>query len=238
MILWNIKRRLSSISRRATPDRDFIIALGKTLKDKGYVRTSRFQGVMFSWKRAATVLSLLGGLLVGTGTYAYVSPEVLPDSPLYGLRSTIEKVEFKVARTPAAKEKIQLKHLRRHLQEQQKLADRNYALALAHTEVLVRDLSETVKSMDRLEIPSQDEADEENMKAEEEAEARAMVAMDQEVLAELANDHKELTEDEVKIFHRVLRDQVKRTDEHVESLQELRRRDQQPNLIKRILRTQ
>lgn len=231
MILWNMKRRLSSISRQAKPDREFVISLQKMLGEKGYLRPARSQVLLFSWRRAAVFFSLAGSLLVGTGTYAYVSPDVLPDHPLYGLRTTIEQAELTVARNPEAKAKVQLKQLRRHLQEERLLADRNQPLALAHTSVVLNDLSDTVKAMPIASSSTEDGAD--DIQAEEEADARATVAMDRQALEEMADDQKDLSADEAKIFNRVLKDQVDRTDEHVQSLEKLREGDQNSPFVKR-----
>jgi len=186
MILWSIKNRLSSISRRAAPDRGFVLSLRNKLQEAGYVETPRFTLWKMSWKRAAVSFSILLSVGFGaTATYAYESPDVLPDHPLYGLRVAMENVELKAASTPEAKENVRLKQLSRHLRDTKNLALAEKPLVVEQTKTVLNELSTEIANETAISADAgSDQSDQEDY-------LRATVATDKQDLADIADEQKD-----------------------------------------------
>ena len=124
------------IRKAARPSKEFRAALWQKLEQKIIeipkqnlapmkigVRNDSIGLPFMLWRvpamRYATVaMSLVLALGVGTGAYAYSSPEVNEAHPLYGLKKEIEKIEERVvARTPERKAIFQAKQMQRRLAE-------------------------------------------------------------------------------------------------------------------------
>jgi len=221
MTLWSIKHRLASMSRRAKPDPQFVKALRKELVAKGYIQAPRVHFLRQWWARAVATGSLVVmSLAAATGTYAYASPSVLPSHPLYGVRAKLEKIELDVARTPASKAKVQLKHLYRHVNESRALVQKNNPLALRHAQALLKDLSSVVQPAGVTIEPISDEEEDEQLMAED---IRDMVALEQQTLSDIAEEQEFLLEDEQALMNQVLREHVDRVEERLQSLKQTRR---------------
>jgi len=108
--------RLWTISRRATPDADFVARLASRFTPR--------RAMNFAMRMSAATTALVLSLGLGTSAYAYTSDDVTPDSPLYAVRTTLEDVEEAVARTPARKQAVQLKLIQRRLHEIQVIEER------------------------------------------------------------------------------------------------------------------
>lgn len=153
---WLLERKLKNLGKNADPEPRFVRALERRLRVEVGHPLWWIQG----WKIALgsiTAVSLIGS---GTGVYAYTSNDVLLDHPLYGLRTTIEKVETKLARTPEQRSQIRVKHLARRVKEQS-------LLQAQHKEVpktLIQDIEKKIDSQidedGRLPEKTQDEMDE------------------------------------------------------------------------------
>jgi len=62
---------------------------------------------------------------MGTGVYAYESPEVTPDHPLYFMKSGMEQMEGRFAKTPEARAKFHAKMMDRRLKEAERFFQKN-----------------------------------------------------------------------------------------------------------------
>lgn len=114
MLGWGMKDRLNKIGRRADPDGEFVRAFEAHLRSETAPATKFFT----VWKTAAVSLSLIGCFVIGTGAYAYASDNVLPEHPLYPVKTALEKAEGKLALAPGREATIRLKMARRRLKEQ------------------------------------------------------------------------------------------------------------------------
>ena len=72
------------------------------------------------------ILVVLGG--VGTSVYAYTSPTVNQNHPLFVLKKGLEKAEIALAPTPEKKLEVSLKHRQKRLQEIARLKDKSSAV--------------------------------------------------------------------------------------------------------------
>jgi hypothetical protein len=114
---WFTDSKLNKIGDRANPDPRFVRALESKLKKEmghpaWWIRWSRL-GAM-----ATSVVFVFSGAM---GAYAYNSPNVLPDHPLYGLRQALERAELQLATSPEKKTQVQAKHLERRIEELEQL---------------------------------------------------------------------------------------------------------------------
>ncbi|MBM3205064.1 hypothetical protein FJZ48_03750 [Candidatus Uhrbacteria bacterium] len=188
MNLWNIKRRFASMSRHARPDREFVNALRRELQIKGYLSVPYFQRFHVWWKRALATSSLVIFGLIGTGTYAYASPSVLPDHPLYPVRTTLEQAELNVARGAKAKARVQSKLIARHLHA----------------------LSKSVSVQERFE---DEEADEQDVIHED---VQDVVTLEQQILSEMTVDKALFDEDENILLNKALKEQARRVQQRLQ----------------------
>lgn len=119
---WMFLRRL----RRATaPRREFRAGLWKRL-ERETLRVPR-HAFRPAWMRLAPVALASFVLLAsgGTGAYAYASPEVTPEHPLYPVRRGIERAEETVAFSPDAKAAARMRRMAHRLAEAERLAARD-----------------------------------------------------------------------------------------------------------------
>ncbi len=134
------------MAKQAEPHRDVQRAVRRSLEQAGYLPPA--QGwALFHARSVAVLSSVLTLSIMGvTGTYAYVSDDVLPDTPLYVVRQTIERAELTLAVTPTAQ-----------VQVKQKLVQRRQHEAVVITERRVRaaaKVKKVVKPLKTLEIVS------------------------------------------------------------------------------------
>lgn len=146
MILWNLKRTLQRIGKRAAPDREFVLRLQSRLAEKGYVPT-QVRVASPVWRPVVASTAMLLSLSAGTATYAYASDTVLPDHPLYGVRLSLEKVENRLAFSVKQQEQIRLKHAYRRLNEVRLMAQKNRDLDAEHAETVASFVSEAATMM-------------------------------------------------------------------------------------------
>ncbi|MFA6429522.1 MAG: hypothetical protein WCV84_03435 [Patescibacteria group bacterium] len=116
MTLWHLKWRLYRLRQRAKPSALFASTLEQRFQTAPTTVRRPFTFVM----KFATVMGVLA-LVIGVGTsgYAYASDDVLPDHPLYGLRTTIEQAEARIAPTMLrqAPDEVRAKILQRRIKE-------------------------------------------------------------------------------------------------------------------------
>ncbi len=113
---WKIKKDVKPTAR-------FRAALSKKLSAawlNSYPRLSWYK-VHITQIISASIAGIVLAGSVGTGAYAYTSPDVTEGHPLYPLKQTIEKVEEKTQSSPEAKAQFYLKQLARREAEKKVL---------------------------------------------------------------------------------------------------------------------
>lgn len=111
-----LNKQIKDAKRESAPKRDFKHALWSELDvafDKEYPR------MRFSWQRAFAIplAALLLFVTMGTGVYAYSSPEVTEDSTFYPLKRGMEAIEEKFNKSPEAVTRFHAKMLQRRIAE-------------------------------------------------------------------------------------------------------------------------
>ncbi len=111
--LWKVQKSLS-------PGSQFKAGLFKKLSavwDSTYnVKYAWYQTVWFKHATGFASVVLMAGSL-GTGAYAYSSPQVTEGNVLYPIKQNLEKIEEKTQTTPEAKAKFYLKQIQRREEE-------------------------------------------------------------------------------------------------------------------------
>ncbi len=118
-------RELKSLKAGATPSRDFKAGLKKELFAAYDARYGTARGMSPFMKYSAVgmcAFTLLFGM--GTGVYAYSSPDVVEGDTLYPVKSGIEQVEGAMAFTPDQKARYHAKMMQRRVQEAEHLQGR------------------------------------------------------------------------------------------------------------------
>lgn len=107
---------LYKAKKSLAPDSHFKANLLKQLNtvwDNTYnTKYAWYQTVFFKHATGFATMVLMAGSL-GTGAYAYTSPEVTQDSLLYPIKEKLENIEEKIQITPEAKAKFYLKKIER-----------------------------------------------------------------------------------------------------------------------------
>ncbi|MEK7116247.1 MAG: DUF5667 domain-containing protein [Patescibacteria group bacterium] len=120
---WLLEKKLRDLGAHADPSPRFVRVLQKKLKHE----LNHPIWWISSWKwavSATTVLTLVGS---GTVAYAYASDAVLPDHPLYGVRTTLENIEASLTANADQKVHVELKIIKRRLHEVEALSSRKKA---------------------------------------------------------------------------------------------------------------
>ena len=113
-----IKYQLSQMRKSIRPRRAFRADLWMRLSDayqaqyqEAVVCIPRYR---FAFVGISSVVLMFG---MGTGVYAYESPEVVEGHPLYFMKSGIEGVEARFARSPEARARFHARMMERRLEE-------------------------------------------------------------------------------------------------------------------------
>ena len=158
--LWKMQKDL-------TPDRSFKAGLFKKLS----ADWDNTHNVTYAWNqtlwfkrpaRFASMVAMAGSL--GTGAYAYTSPEVTEGSILYPIKQKLENIEERARTTPEAKAKFYLKKIERREAEREAIKKKNPIAEIAtqikkeikreekiKIEVAKRKIQRTEKSIERAE---------------------------------------------------------------------------------------
>ncbi len=108
------------MKRNLSPDNDFKAGLLQKLNltlDTAYsVKYSWYQTVWFKHTAGFASVILVASSL-GTGTFAYTSPEVTEGTPLYPVKQQLENIEEQVQISPQAKAEFYLKKIERREEE-------------------------------------------------------------------------------------------------------------------------
>ncbi len=122
--MFGLKRLLKKYAARVQAPRSFTAALWARLSgryDQRYgTRPSRVPALRFA-AAGVSALALVFGM--GTGVYAYQSPEVTEGHPLHGLKRAMENVEGRLAMNADARAHFHAKMMDRRLKEAESLDD-------------------------------------------------------------------------------------------------------------------
>lgn len=135
-----LKYRLTRMGKRVTADSNLKASLRARLVQAGYLpgRTSL-------WVRMRVATASAGMLFLGFGgmaSYAYASDAVLPDTPLYPFRQSIEALEVKLAPTSEVRAKVLEKQAERRQKEAHLLEDLHKPLPALHAAILKEEREE------------------------------------------------------------------------------------------------
>lgn len=136
---------LFRLAQRVRLDSGFLSAMETKLfsqKDLHHLQRARF----LRWAVAPALLII--SLLTSTGTYAYVSDQVLPDHALYPLRQSVEGFAVQIASVTGMKDRVRLKQLERRAREKKLLQQRAVPVKKDTNakKIVVPDLSSTPTS--------------------------------------------------------------------------------------------
>jgi len=117
-MIWFPRYNLFSIREKISGDKNFKKNLRQVLirRYEQFFPASIFV-VHHYWRYATVAVCLILFLSIGTGAYAYNSPDVMEGHPLYSLKRVVEKAELKLAGTAEKKTEVALKHLIRRKQD-------------------------------------------------------------------------------------------------------------------------
>lgn len=204
---------LYRMSRLASPDRQFVRSWNQALIKAGYLPSPRFSFLSIG-KTATACLGVMLSLVGGTVVYAYNSDQVLPDHPLYPVRSTIESVHLKMVRSSEEVERVRLQHVRRRMREARLLTVHEQPFPSSYTKVLLEELR-SVASVSST-AGAQDQPH---------ALMREILKIEREELAEILEQQKEVQGlGYRKELNQLLREQVEEMDQHLDSLEKRTRR--------------
>lgn len=211
MTLWTLIQRLKHMRRGAEPDKAYVAALKERLRSAGYFSQKTSHFYVFSWQRVTASFVLVSGLLVGTASYAFYAPEVVPTHLLYGVKTRLEKWEVTLAPS-SDKERVRLTQLQKHVEQVKTLLNNNKSEVSAQTSVVLNDLNKEI-----------DHASSTPAATEQEEILRDHVVVDRDELSDLADQQKDVPSDAVdekKLVHQMLVDQTDRLEQHVTTLLE------------------
>lgn len=111
-------RPLKKLRRAASPTREFTRELWRTLStayDREYGAERRTVPLLRFAAVGLSALVLVFGM--GSGVYAYGSPDVIEGHPLYAVKQGLEQVEGMMATTPEARARFHTKMMGRRMNE-------------------------------------------------------------------------------------------------------------------------
>lgn len=155
--MYFLKRQLKKAHRAAAPDRDFERALRARLLQ---AYSAQYGGSVTATPRVwfprfvtvgVTSFVLIFGM--GTGVYAYNSPEVVEGNALYFVKQGIENIEGRLAFSSEARAQFHLKMSQRRLAEAEQHADKSFFTNLLQSASVELGLS-TEELKDQLKDPA------------------------------------------------------------------------------------
>lgn len=134
MITWFLQRRLRRIGARPIADKTTKASIRESLIRAGYLETRSLWLV-----RTRAFVATSGLFVVGLGgmtSYTYASDAVLPQTALYPVRQKLEALELKLAPTPAARVRVEVRQKAKRLKEVKVLRTLHKKLPALHAEIL------------------------------------------------------------------------------------------------------
>lgn len=145
---------LFKVQKSLTPDSHFKASLLKKLRatwDNTYnTKYAWYQTVFFNHAIGFATVVLMAGSL-GTGAYAYTSPEVTQDSILYPIKERLENIEEIAQITPEAKANFYLKKIERRTEEKVVLQKKNVEIKkIEKVERLIEKTEDKLEQTDKI----------------------------------------------------------------------------------------
>jgi len=135
MLSWFLKYRLIRIQARANPRREDERFVHAALEKAGFLPARA--SLYFAWRTAlaTTIVAVL--LSSAAVSYAYASDDVLPRTPLYSIRQTVEDVAEQMV-PQNLKSRIQAQNVERRIKEAHLLVAKKQPLPAFHRQLLLR----------------------------------------------------------------------------------------------------
>lgn len=219
----NLEKTLKNLARIATPDSKFKKELWLTLDNKA---KELYSGVKFgffnrpAFKYAIIPLVVLFSIL-GTGAYAYESPSITEDHPLYSVKQGIEIVESKFKFSAESKAEFHLKMMERRLAENKKLGEKGQYQG----QTLKNIFNELDLSLEQIQEIQQT--------AKKQSLAQALGETDAKSLEHLEQLIEQLPEEIQAEIKQLISEQAERLKKKLESLDEEERKLFEQNIEKR-----
>lgn len=153
---WIFERKLKKLGQEADPDPRFVRLLEKRLQSAAGLPMRNVS----VWKWAVGCMSSASLVFSGAGAFAYTSDSVIPGHPLYGLRSSVERLEVALAAQPSSRVRISLKHLERRLHEHQLLKKQQGSVSKTNVTAFINQLNRLVEESDALSDAERNEVNE------------------------------------------------------------------------------
>lgn len=120
-----IRTMLKKLNKEIMPGKFYAFKLRLKLRLKAYAMGWRHATAgMNRWKAAGAFSAIIVMMTGGLGTYAYASPDVTVNHPLYQVKQSLESAEDFFAADAGAQAKVQMRHAMRRMDEMEKLTDR------------------------------------------------------------------------------------------------------------------
>lgn len=200
------KLNLIRLGRHAKPDHAFDVALQKKLISAGYLPMKR-AGWLTRWQTAGVSFGLVASLASGTGVYAYSSDNVLPNHPLYPMKTAIEQVELALPQSLAHRQDVRLKFLQRRLKESMKMRAKRLPIPKNHEQAMLANLASIAAEKTDADNAVKDAA------SEKTEEARALVNADHQELTELMDEREDAADEDGRLIDEELSKQMERVNE-------------------------
>lgn len=148
--MFKLRRQFWSVSRAASPSRDFRNALSRTLCQE-FDATYPARDKRLHWKLATIpVVVVVVVFLAGTGVYAYDSPVVSQGHPLFVMKRGMEEVRRVIILNDDSRQQFELMLAHRRMAEMQKRAEQipqelRLQIQLVHDSIDKMDLSDAQK---------------------------------------------------------------------------------------------
>lgn len=116
--MFFLKRQLKRLSKEGQPSKTFRDALWLKLSQEHACLYPTVTRCSYRFRFAAVGLTAVVVVFtMGTGVWAYESPDVVEGHPLYFVKSSLESVEEGLARTPEARAEFHARMMERRLTE-------------------------------------------------------------------------------------------------------------------------
>ena len=115
----NLKKLMGEYGGRVRPSRIFALKMRYRLMKRGIQMYFARPKAVFKYATAFVLVFFMG--TSGVGAYAYSSPDVNVDHPLYPVKQGMENVEMGFAWSPEGKSQMHMKKAMRRLDEAEKL---------------------------------------------------------------------------------------------------------------------
>ncbi len=196
---WLTEFKLKQLGKKAEPDVEFRHRLRTRLCSEIGLKPVIFP----IWKMAVSGATVLFLAISGTGVYAYTSPSVLPETPLYTVRLALEKIEEKTAILPNWRAKVVIKHLEKRISENEILKQKNKPITDERVRMFGKNLRQAMDKTESLPEKQKKSTD--------------------RVLDQLEMKHENMLSNEKKSLERTLKQEREKIKERIQKMDEKRK---------------